>query len=239
MNSSEAFAEFSAISLIEAVTFLAGIVVIAVWLIQTGLGRRVLAGCPVRRNNMPLYTPFIPLFIWVGGTTVAVLLTGGLTAELEDWQGAFTTNVILCVGAAGGMVATLWLARRHFVRGLKGFGLRPKTALKDLYSAVLNLLAAWPVVLAVMIATLLIGELFQGESFKIEQHDELKLIGAYEQLSLRVLIVITTAVIAPIFEEMLFRGLFQTLGRSYLSRPWPAIFITSVLFAITHGNMSH
>ena len=38
---------------------------------------------------------------------------------------------------------------------------------------------------------------------------------------------------------MLFRGLFQTMIRSYLGRPWLAIAITSVLFAFIHADPEH
>ena len=56
-------------------------------------------------------------------------------------------------------------------------------------------------------------------------------------------------VVAPILEEMLFRGLFQTTIRSFLEIPnprfhirnaaWPAIVISSVLFAMVHADTAH
>ncbi len=48
--------------------------------------------------------------------------------------------------------------------------------------------------------------------------------------------IVLAVVVAPVVEEMLFRGLFQTMIRSYLGRPWPAIAITSLLFASIHEN---
>jgi hypothetical protein len=38
---------------------------------------------------------------------------------------------------------------------------------------------------------------------------------------------------------VLFRGLFQTLLRSYIIRPWPAIIFASLIFIIFHANPEH
>jgi hypothetical protein len=38
---------------------------------------------------------------------------------------------------------------------------------------------------------------------------------------------------------LLFRGLFQTMIRSYVGRPWPAIAIASILFAVIHQDAEH
>jgi membrane protease YdiL (CAAX protease family) len=62
-------------------------------------------------------------------------------------------------------------------------------------------------------------------------------------LALRILIVAGTVVIVPLFEELLFRGLIQTMIRSVLSeigKPvWMAIALSSVLFAIMHEEPGH
>jgi membrane protease YdiL (CAAX protease family) len=38
---------------------------------------------------------------------------------------------------------------------------------------------------------------------------------------------------------MLFRGMFQTLLRSYTGRPWSAVIIASMVFAVFHENPQH
>jgi membrane protease YdiL (CAAX protease family) len=38
----------------------------------------------------------------------------------------------------------------------------------------------------------------------------------------------------PTFEELVFRGFFQTSLRPFAGSPWPAIFFTSLFFAILH-----
>jgi membrane protease YdiL (CAAX protease family) len=46
--------------------------------------------------------------------------------------------------------------------------------------------------------------------------------------------VICAGVLAPITEEMFFRGLLQTAFRYLFKRSWPAIFLSAALFALVH-----
>jgi len=55
-------------------------------------------------------------------------------------------------------------------------------------------------------------------------------------LPLLVLMVMAAVVVAPVFEEMIFRAFLQKgLERSF--GRWPAIVVTSVLFAAVHGSV--
>jgi hypothetical protein len=53
------------------------------------------------------------------------------------------------------------------------------------------------------------------------------------------MIVFTTIVVVPFAEELVFRGMLQTLLRSYIVRPWPAIIIASFIFIIFHIDTLH
>ncbi|MFZ0034010.1 MAG: CPBP family intramembrane glutamic endopeptidase, partial [Sedimentisphaerales bacterium] len=182
---------------------------------------------------------FVPLFIWFGAVSLAISVTEKLLPDLLDWQKAFLDNLILCIGAIIAMAVIIFLARASFARRLKGFGLDPRTIHKDFPAALLNLLSVWPLITAAIILTMLLGKLIIGPDFEIQQHEELELIRAYSQLPVRVLIIVTAVAIVPAFEEMLFRGLFQTMLRSILLKPWSSIAISSVLFALAHTNVEH
>jgi membrane protease YdiL (CAAX protease family) len=164
---------------------------------------------------MPLYLPFIPLAIWFGATSLAVSLAPKLLGNLQGWQGAFRDNLVLSAGGIAVIAVIIFLARASFARRLKGFGLNVKTIHKDFLAAFVNLLAVWPLVLAAILLTIFFGKLIYGQDFQMQQHEELEMITAYPQLSLRILIVILAVVIAPLLEEMLFRGFFQTVIRSF------------------------
>ena len=160
------------------------------------------------------------------------------------------------------IVVVLILARTFFARRLKGFGLGPsglnvKTIAKDFGAACVNLLAVWPLVMAAMILTISFMKLITHQEYKMERHQELNLIIEYPELPLRILIVIVAVLVAPVLEEMLFRGLVQTTIRSLFEsqhsmsgnsesnvehsglRIWLAIVITSMFFALMHANAGH
>jgi membrane protease YdiL (CAAX protease family) len=232
---------------IENLATMTGILLFGVWLLKTSLGRNALADCPIRRNNMPFYLPFVPLFVWLVGVSLAVSLTRTLLGDLQGWQGAFVDNLVLGIGAVVTITVIVFLARASFARRLKGFGLNLRRIHRDFFAAPVLLLAVWPVLLAAIILTMYLGRFIWGPQYQIEQHAQLELIASYSQLPLRILVVVVATVCAPLLEEMLFRGLFQTMLRSYLetstfrtfSPAWQAIAISSIIFASAHQNFAH
>ena len=240
MNVLEIISELAgSITLTDIIICLAGILLFCSWLVKTSLGRNALTDSVPRRNTMRLYLPFIPLFIYFGTVPIALLITKSLLPDLPDWQNAFLDNLTLCIGATAAMAVIIFLVRAHFARRLKGFGLNAKTIHKDFGAAVVNLLSVWPLLTLMIILTTFFGKLFWGQEFEMQQHQELELITAHSQLPVRVLIIITVVAVAPAFEEMLFRGLFQTMIRSFLAGPWLSIVISSGLFAMVHYEPAH
>jgi membrane protease YdiL (CAAX protease family) len=218
---------------------LTGLTLFGTWLLKTSLGRMALADSIPRRNNMPVYAPFIPLIIWFGTVSVALFITQRLGGDSDNWQSAFLNNLIFCIVAVITVAVTLLLARVSFARGLKGFGLNVKTIGKDILAAVGNLLAIWPLLLLMILLTTFFGKLVWGQQYQIQQHKELQEITAHPQLSLRVIIIIVAVVVAPVLEEMIFRGLFQTIIRSFLAKPWFSILISSGIFVTIHQDIAH
>jgi membrane protease YdiL (CAAX protease family) len=234
-----AYSEVSLSITIDFIIFFAGILLFGYWLLKTSLGIRALSYSVPRRNNMPPYLPFIPLFIWFGVTSLATSVAEKLLPNLQDWQKAFLDNLILCNSEIITIAVIIFLARASFARRLKGFGLNVRTIHKDFAAALLNLLSVWPLMAAMILLTMYLGKLIMGPDFEIQPHEELELIRTYSQLPVRVLIIVTAIVIVPVFEEMLFRGLFQTMLRSVSARPWLSIVISSIIFAMSHANAGH
>jgi membrane protease YdiL (CAAX protease family) len=261
---------FSVVNLYQSLTpehwiCLAGLILLAYWLLRTSLGAKALEGSSPRRNDMPIYLPLIPLLLWFGPVPMAAVVVRevvapacptGLTGE---GFAAFLDN---CIFIAGGIVITvviLLLARAHFARRLKGFGLNIKTVPADFLCAFANLLAVWPLIMGTIIMTQFIGEQIWGQDYQMQRHQELELIAEYPQLLLRVAIVVVAAVMAPLLEELLFRGLVQTMIRSLLDSvrsvpvraysnerltaslptPWLAIAASSGLFTLMHADPGH
>jgi membrane protease YdiL (CAAX protease family) len=244
--------------------WLAGLIIFACWLLDTSLGRKALLDSPPRRNSMPPYLPFIPLFLWFGAVSMTIVLIQKLTPGLQEEAKIFRDHLMMSIGAVVTIAAMMLLAHIHFARRLKGFGLNIKTIAKDFVTAIINLLAVWPLMLAAVQITTYLAKLIWGTDYQIQPHEQLEMITEYTQLPNRIMIVFVAVVIAPFLEEMMFRGFVQTTIRSYLgshfakrsqngvplgaSHPqadnirnsaWPAITVSSVFFALMHANPAH
>jgi len=234
MNAPELFEKLGDSVTSVDILCIAGILLFGRWLLKTSFGRRALADSAPRRNNMPLYLPFIPLFIWFGLLGLMLSITGKLLPDLAEWQEVLFVNISLCASSIMTMVLIIVQVRFSFARRLKGFGLNVKKIHKDFFAALINLLTVWPIVMFALVVTIYVGKLIWGQDSQIQQHEELKSIALHSQISVRILIIVTAVVVAPVFEEVLFRGLFQTSFRSFTRRPWLSILMSSGLFATVH-----
>jgi len=221
------------------VIILAGLMIFGSWLLKTSFGIKALAGSFNRPNNMPLYLPFAPFFIWMAATIAGVVITNEFFADIPPWKDALIENLILVIAAGVTILLILHLAAVHFTQRLTGFGFRMKSIVRDFCFALVNLLSVWPLLMLAVFVTTIVGKFFCGPDFQIRAHQELQLITDYHQPSLRILIFFVTVIAAPLLEEMLFRGMLQTAIRSHLIRPWPSIFITSAVFTVVHANFTH
>jgi len=230
---------------IEHIIAIAGLVLFAIWIIRTSWGSKALVDSPARANTMPPYLPLVVLFVWFASVPLVLLVADSLMPDLPEWQEAGLKNLIYCLSGIiiGG--ATILLAKHYFSGGLKGFGLNIRTLHKDFPAAALNLLCIWPLVMAALLLTIEFGTMIWGPDFEMTRHEQLELIGEHSQLSLRVLVFVVAAIVAPALEELLFRGIFQTVIRNFLAdlkhpQPaWLSIGASSVLFAAAHADAGH
>ena len=110
----------------------------------------------------------------------------------------------------------------------------------DFCFAAVNLLTTWPLVLVMILVVTWIGQhLPNGKGFQIEPHPGLKQMMDHPRGLLLVLLIVMATVMAPISEELIFRGILQSLVRGYTERPWLSIAVTSCVFASVHGNPTH
>jgi membrane protease YdiL (CAAX protease family) len=58
----------------------------------------------------------------------------------------------------------------------------------------------------------------------------------FDSLSHNVLGIISMALLAPLLEEVLFRGAIQGILMRHFGKPWPAIIVASLIFGIFHWN---
>jgi len=222
--------------------WLTGLILLARWLLDTSLGRQALADSPLRRNSMPPYLPFVPMLLWYGPIAIIVSVVQKLTPNLPQWQGLLRDHIVMSIGASATIATMLFLAQTHFARGLKGFGLNVSSIAKDFFMAILNLWAVWPLILTAVTVTIYFAKLFTNQDYQMPQHQQLEMIAEYPQLPLRIMIVFVAVVIAPLLEEMMFRGFVQTTIRSYINiknSAWPAIAASAAFFAVMHADAGH
>lgn len=215
---------------IFAGSMLLGIFLFANWLIETRFGSKGLIGAAIKRNDVELHIPFVFMFIWL-----AVSSLGGLVISNLDKSESMVMYIFrLGVSIAFSIIGLLYV-KRHFTRGLSGFGLNFRTFFKDLWWAIVNLLTVRPLIFFGLFAVSIIGKLFVGEDFQLEKHQSLETIAANDNVIKLWIMISLITVITPVFEELLFRGIIQSTINSYLSRPWCSIFITSAIFASLHS----
>jgi membrane protease YdiL (CAAX protease family) len=217
----------------------AGILLFSAWLLDTGLGRRSLALARPRRNWMGPLAPLGVFVIWIGPPELVKFATRSLTEGLPDWRALLWDNLLMT--ASGMITAGLVLSYAHFrfARGLKGFGLRRRGLLRDFGAACATLLSVWPLVLAMLLLVTWVGRTTQGGEYEIEAHPGLQQLAEHPRPALILVIVLMATVVAPLSEELVFRGILQSLLGSHTRRPWFAIVATSLLFAMVHGNPTH
>jgi membrane protease YdiL (CAAX protease family) len=237
---------------LTVIILIGGFVVFCIWFFKTSFGRKAFGELAVpRRTNMHPAVPFLVMLAYFGLTSFAFSIMCKLwSIPEESWQFAFCQNVITSVSAIITGFIVILLVRRSFARSLKGFGLTPRSCFArscggDLGAAVLTIWAVWPILMAVLLLTAKIGKFIVGPNYIIEQHQELKTITTYSAgggpaATLLIISVFVAAVlIAPIIEELLFRGLLQSTLRSLGYGPWLSIAIGSFFFVLFHAAPSH
>lgn len=217
---------------------IAGTGLLLFWLIRS-LGHNPLARCPIRRHRLPLWFAPWQLLIWMAGSFLLMMLVKTLFKETESWEFEIALNIGAMLWYGILLCLFLVIARFGFVRGLKGFGFDWPAAGKDLLLAALTLTAVMPLLFAALQVTLLIGQWLMGPDFAMDQHASLAALSEFPQWWMRAVIVLNAVLVVPVFEEVLFRGLLQSILTAHLGRPWLSILAVSILFSLMHPYMTH
>ena len=156
---------------------------------------------------------------------------------LKDWALANPHKakvVFALVGAATMLTATLVIARMTFSRGLgKGLGLSMRHWAADTAGGLAGYLVIIPVCLGLLwLSNILLPPSQQQTHVMLEVARNLSPLW-------RALLAVLLAVLVPLAEELLFRGLIQSMLRRFLKSPWAAIIIASALFAAVHYPYYH
>jgi membrane protease YdiL (CAAX protease family) len=192
-----------------------------------------LKGTPGRPNRVN------PAFLLAPLLAVALVqaLFGTFFPKQLDHTGSLDSQTIPIKLIAVAAMQFAWLATAlviayaGFPLGLaRGLGLSARHWIYDSLRAVVAVLAVLPMTsLALVVSQWLMGQ---------QKHEMLQILERLPQLGLqwKLLLAFSAIVLAPVTEEIFFRGLCQSVLRKYLKRPWAAVLITAALFAAMHAT---
>lgn len=219
----------------------AGAIVLLIWIAQCVVHPKqlLLRGTPGRANTVdPLHVIFL-LLVSFGSVRCVMALFGWLARHAGQGGLAATPameiRTVLLAGLVGQMcwlMAGLAVAARTFHLGLKrGLGLSMRHWFYDGGRAAFATLAVFPVCWGLTYVSILILKPFGW----VAPHPFLTAMNALGPFW-SLLITFSAVVMAPLAEELFFRGIVQSMLRRYTSRPWVAVVVTSVAFAAVHAS---
>lgn len=110
-------------------------------------------------------------------------------------------------------------------------GYVPNRVPRGVLIGTVGIIAIYPLVVITMIA----AEIFyRSIEYQHPSEHELLTIMLSAPPPTKAIIIIGAALFVPMFEEVFFRGHVQSILRRWIGMAWPAIFITSAVFAIVH-----
>lgn len=207
------------------------------------IGVCVLVVCIVRRltrprklalNNTPgrtnTITPIHIVGLFLLWQFTVALITHLAATGLGDILDARKTKVIAAgIGYAIMIALSILVAAQTFRFGpIRGMGLSARHWIYDSGRALVAYLAVIPVCWALLRTMRLILP-----PQYVQYHQMLIALTEFTP-AWRMAVVFVTVILAPVAEELFFRGLLQSMFRRYLGNAWGSILITSALFAIVH-----
>lgn len=139
-------------------------------------------------------------------------------------------NMVFHVGT---LVATWFFLREHGVGWVEAFGLSEGPIALNLVKGLLAGLMILPIALLLGVGSSLI---LTQLGMDPRPQDVVQILGDYTHPLQLIYFGIVAIIIAPIIEEVLFRGILYPAIRSY-GFPNLALWGTSILFALTHQNL--
>ena len=121
-------------------------------------------------------------------------------------------------------------------QGVARFGLGLTSPVRHSVAGLLGLAVALPVALGLSVVVAVIGEKVLGQPPPLVGHEMLSAFGQSTRWPVALGLFASAVVGAPVFEELVFRGLAQTALLSVVGRArrWSVVVLGSVVFALMH-----
>ena len=224
---------------IEQAIYGLGLIFFGVWLLQTSFGRKALNRIPERRHTMPAYLPLLALIGFMTAPGLMIDLWKAYGPDVSGYQKILWIHVIFGLTQTAMIALFLRIGQVYFIHRLRGMGLGFHGFGRNLFGAVRILFVTWPLLMVAITLVMHYGQSVQGPNYTIERHEELDVLVEHHRWSVTAAVLILSVVIAPIAEELLFRGIIQTALDDHVRSPWQSVIFTAILFASVHQNPEH
>jgi len=175
------------------------------WFYRTGGGKRVWTGVPRRCHRVGMGEVLIAAGLYMVTTVLASIPLGGETEP--DWAQRDWSNLAMGGGAVLSVLVMVNLLRRRCAGGLKGAGLRPGPGGRLVGVALWYSFVVFGLTFLTLTVTILICQSLGYET--VQMHETLKLLEERPPWHSIILLVALPVVVAPLFEELMFRGILQ------------------------------
>lgn len=143
----------------------------------------------------------------------------------------------LACGQVAAGAALLYLGIVRIRGGLAGWGLRGQSVVKTTAMAVIATVAVWPFCAGLLVLTR-IALLLVDPGFTPPEHRALETLhDAGVPLWIRGVTILGALVLAPVVEELFFRGLLQSALARWWRSPWAAIWASALAFGLCHYSV--
>lgn len=220
---------------IDSVISMLALAVLAMILVRWALRRpaRPLDAAPLRTNSLREDSLALVVLVYLGAL---LLLMGVVRWATGSPEGGLWDLAIGNGAQLAGTAACLYVASERFDGGVSAFlrsgdGGRWRRELGITLMVVLLALGLCPLVLHLTEAVVL----FIAPDFQFPMHPTMeKLSGGGLTVWLVVAMWLSAVLVAPVAEEVFFRGIVQTLLLNVLRRRWAALALASLVFAAVH-----
>ena len=177
---------------------------------------------------------------WVGGvdSVVAIVLASwfillGYDALTQEGERAVEFGHVLSGAAICGSIVLVLLGLLVYrnLSPVAVFGLGGEKFFPALGRALLALAAAYPVLMLVQ------AMVYGASGGELKPQDVVQFLQDAESPRDRLAVMAMAIVIAPVAEEVIFRGYLYPVGKRYVG-PFASLVATSLLFAALHGHVS-
>lgn len=183
-----------------------------------------------------------PTWVWLVSAAMVIAL-GFVGTAIGQMLGNVTPQAT--PSSAPSLRDQLWTVAGYFGFGIIGAGVLMRLLAgtakncgldvtpKGLFHGVIGIVLTWPIVTCTGVLVMLTAAQF-GSRPSTVAHETLKLLLEHRTDPMAWALAASAIFLAPLWEEIVYRGFIQSGMLRLVGRPWPAILITSAIFCIMH-----